>query len=251
MTIVQQLLRSSLTACIVLAFFGCNNNGQATASDAAKSDTLKADTAKVDSPKPAAVAAPAMALPFDVAEVNETLKDFASWKPIYDSTEPVRKNAGLDKIVLSQVIDKPNMVQAVYKITDVKKVTDFFAKPDVKALIAKAGVIGKPDVSVFHVIRFNPDSKEKQWVEVTHKVKNFDAWLKVYDGEGKDKRLGEGMVDVAMARGIPDSNLVHLVFDIKDMAKAKAAIASDDKKKIMMSAGVVGAPKIVFYKEVD
>jgi len=31
------------------------------------------------------------------------------------------------------------------------------------------------------------------------------------------------------------------------MAKAKAAIFSDEKKKIMMSAGVVGAPKIEFY----
>jgi len=59
------------------------------------------------------------------------------------------------------------------------------------------------------------------------------------------------MVDVVMARGILDSNLVHLVFDIKDMAKAKAAIMSEDKKKLMMSAGVIGAPKIVFYKQVD
>lgn len=251
MTIVQQLLRSSLVACFALACFGCNNNESSTASSAATTDTLKADSAKMDSAKPAAMATPAMTVPFDVAEVNETLKDFASWKPAYDSGDAFRKAAGLDKIVLAQEIDKPNMVQAVYKITEAKQVTDFFAKADTKARIAKAGVMGKPELVLLHVIRFNSDSKEKQWVEVSHKVKNFDAWVKVYDSEGKDKRLAEGMVDVVMARGILDSNLVHLVFDIKDMAKAKAAIMSEDKKKLMMSAGVIGAPKIVFYKQVD
>ena len=163
----------------------------------------------------------------------------------------MRTAAGLEKLVLAQVIDKPNMVQAVYKITDGKKITDFFAKPDVKAIIQKAGVIGKSDIGLLHVIRFNPDSKEKQWAEITHNVKNFDAWLKAYDSEGKGKRMEQGMVDVALARGMLDSNMIHIVFDIKDMAKAKAAIASDEKKKLMMSAGVTGAAKIVYYNQVE
>lgn len=249
MTIVQQVLRSSLAAFLAIACFGCNNNAPTTA---ATTDTMKTDAMKVDSAKPAAAAAmPVLAAPFDIAEVNETVKDYATWKPGYDTTASVRTAAGLDKLVLAQVIDKPNMVQAVYKITDGKKVTDFFAKPEVKAIIQKAGVIGKSDIFLLHVIRFNPDSKEKQWVEITHKVKNFDAWLKVYDEEGKEKRMAEGMVDVVLARGTLDSNIVHIVFDIKDMARAKAAIASEEKKKLMMSAGVIGIPKIVYYKEAE
>jgi len=41
--------------------------------------------------------------------------------------------------------------------------------------------------------------------------------------------------------------MVHLAFEVTDMAKAKAAIMSDDKKKLMMSAGVIGKPDIHFY----
>jgi hypothetical protein len=97
----------------------------------------------------------------------------------------------------------------------------------------------------------NPDSKEKQWVVVTHKVKDFAAWLKVYDSEGVAARAAEGLVDVAISRDASDSNNVQIVFDIKDMAKAKAAIGSEAKKKLMMSAGVVGAPKIEYYTSAD
>ncbi len=85
---------------------------------------------------------------------------------------------------------------------------------------------------------------------VTHKVKDFDAWLKVYDGEGKATRASQGMVDRVLARGIDDPNIVHIVFAVTDMAKAKAAISSEAKKKLMTSAGVEGPPTIEFYKQV-
>ena len=83
---------------------------------------------------------------------------------------------------------------------------------------------------------------------VVHHVKDFDAWLKVYDGEGKAKRMEEGFMDRGMARGVDDPNMVCLVFALMDMAKAKAAITSDAKKKLMTDAGVDSPPQIFFYK---
>ncbi len=77
------------------------------------------------------------------------------------------------------------------------------------------------------------------------------CWLKVFDQEGTESRAGQGLIDVVLARGIADSNVVFLVFNIKDMAKAKASIFSEEKKKLMMSAGVEGTPKIEFYKEAE
>jgi hypothetical protein len=115
----------------------------------------------------------------------------------------------------------------------------------------KAGVNSKPSTVFYRVIRFDQTQNEKQWVLVTHKVKDFDAWVKVFDTEGTAKRAEEGLYDVVLARGIDDPNLVHLVFDIKDMAKAKASILSEEKKKLMMSAGVEGTPKIEFYSTAD
>ena len=91
------------------------------------------------------------------------------------------------------------------------------------------------------------DTKDR--VMVTHRVKDFDAWVKVYDGEGKPTRASEGMVDRVLARGIDDPNIVHIVFAVTDMAKAKAAITSEAKKNLMMSAGVEGAPTIEFFEQ--
>jgi hypothetical protein len=253
-TIKQSFFCLLLAGSFAIAFAACNN---AATTIAATTDSTKTDSTKMDSTKTkadttkAAAAMPAPVVPFDVAEQRETLKDFAAWKPKYDSNVALRKAAGLELLVLAQEMDKPNSIMMAYKTDDMQKAKDFYSAPATKERMMKAGVIGKPDFAYLHVIRFNPNSHEKQWVEITHKVKNFAAWLKVYDDEGKDKRMSEGMVDVAMGRRVSDSNMVHLVFDITDMAKAKAALASPDKKKLMMSAGVMGVPKVMFFKSVE
>jgi hypothetical protein len=155
----------------------------------------------------------------------------------------------MEDLLVSSDTNNNNDIKIVFKVSDIQKAKDFAANPKLKAAMEKGGVISKPAIEFFHVIRFNPDSKEKQWVEVTHKVKDFEAWLKVFDGEGTAGRASQGLIDVVLARGITDSNMVQMIFDIKDMAKAKASVTSEKKKKLMMGAGVIGTPKIVFYKE--
>ncbi|MEO7047063.1 MAG: hypothetical protein ABI091_17300 [Ferruginibacter sp.] len=227
---------------VATAITSCNGNAAKT--DETTKDTLVTNTTTaMVTPS----ATPEVVVPFDVIEVRHTIKDYATWKPIFEADSANRAAAGLQAIALGRIIDKPNDILIVMKTTDIQKAKDFSTNPVLKATMDKAGVISKPTTQLWHIIRFNPDSKEKQWVEVTHKVKDFDAWLKVYDAEGKDKRMSEGMVDVALGRGIDDSNMVKIVFDITDMAKAKAAIASDEKKKLMQSAGVIGIPDIKYY----
>jgi hypothetical protein len=55
------------------------------------------------------------------------------------------------------------------------------------------------------------------------------------------------MVDIALARELDDPNMLHIVFYVTDMAKAKAGIASEDKKKLMMGAGVDSPPMFAFF----
>jgi hypothetical protein len=45
--------------------------------------------------------------------------------------------------------------------------------------------------------------------------------------------------------------MVALLFAITDMKKAKTNITSEAKKKLMMDAGVEGAPEMFFYKITD
>jgi hypothetical protein len=206
-----------------------------------------------DMPAIGAAPPPAVFEPFDVMEVSHTVKDYAAWRPAFDSDSVARNEGALEFLAMGRNMDNANDVLIVLKVSDVQKAKNFAGSPALKNVMEKAGVISKPDIKLFRVIRFEPDAKEKQWVTVTHRVKNFDAWLKVFDGEGKAARAEQGLLDVALCQGIDDPNIVHLVFDIQqaNLAKAKAAITSEEKKRLMKTAGVDGAPKIRFYNSAE
>jgi hypothetical protein len=240
-------LKHLLAASISVLLFSCNNEAEKKEDAATTADSAVAKTPTAETPAPAAFT------PFDVMQISHTVKDYAKWRPAFDLDSTARKAAGMEDFAVARNADKPNEIMIVLKASNVQKAKDFAADPRLKDVMEKAGVTSKPDIGLLHIIRFNPDGKEKQWVEVSHKVKEFDAWLKVFDGEGTAARAEQGLQDVVLARGIDDPNLVHLVFDIKqtDMAKAKAAIISEEKKKLMLSAGVEGKPIIKFYTAIE
>ncbi len=189
--------------------------------------------------------------PFDVAEITHTVKDYVKWRPFFDADSVNRKANGLEDIVVGRNMNNPNKILIALKVADTAKAMAFAGDPKLKEAMDKAGVISKPEFNLYHVIRYNPDSKEKQWVLVTHKVKDFDAWLKVFDAEGPATRATYGLTDVVLARGLNDSNMVHIVFDITDLAKAKARIKDPALKKLMTDAGVISAPQIEFYNSAE
>jgi quinol monooxygenase YgiN len=231
---------------MMLSFAACNNGEEKTnSSSSTDSTSLKADTVA------AVPEAPKLAAPFDVVEITHRVKDYDKWRPGFNSDSTARKANGLGELAVCRSIDNPNNVLVALKVSDMEKAKAFAADPRLKDVMEKNGVISKPTMNYFHVIRFKPDSNEKQLVLVTHKVKDFAAWLKVFDGEGSSTRASNGLVDVALSRGIADSNLVHLVFDIKDMAKAKARMKDPALKKLMTDGGVIGTPKFEFYNIAD
>ncbi|HEY5408032.1 MAG TPA: hypothetical protein VIJ92_13140 [Ginsengibacter sp.] len=243
---MKLFLKPILVLGISMAFFACNS-GSENKDDASAmpADSSSASTATTTTPAPAAFT------PFDVAEITHTVKDYAKWRPAFNADSVNRKANGLEDIVVGRNMDDPNKILIALKVSDTAKAMAFAADPKLKEAMDKAGVISKPVFELFHVIRYNPDSKEKQWVTVTHKVKDFDTWLKVFDAEGTATRATYGLIDVVLARGIQDSNLVHIVFDVKDMAKAKARINDPALKKSMTDGGVISVPKIEFYNSTE
>lgn len=246
MTTIKRSFIPLLAAGLAVALFSCNNSPET------KETTEKAaDTAATVKAEPAPAPAPAAFQPFDIVEINHSVKDYAKWKVAFDQDSVARKASGLEFIVIGKNGTNANNLMIVLSAADVQKAKAFAADPRLKEVMDKNGVISKPAIAYFHVIRFNPDSKEKNWVLITHKVKDFDAWVKAYDAEGAATRASNGLVDVALARGVDDPNTVHIVFDITDMAKAKARINSPELKKIMTDAGVEGKPTIEFYTTVE
>lgn len=187
---------------------------------------------------------------FDVVEINHTVKDYAVWRKAFDADSTIQKANGLSLVVVGRGLDNPNNLSVVLTVADVQKAKTFIADPRLKDVMEKNGVISKPDIAFYKVVRFTPSAAPDQpWVAITVPVKDFDTWLKVFDAEGLDARKSQGSTDVAITHGIDDPNLVHLIFDINDMAKFNAAMASDAKRKVIMDSGVTGPPKVEFYKE--
>jgi hypothetical protein len=195
----------------------------------------------------AAAVLPAAPETFTILEITFIVQDYAKWKPGFDNDSTARKANGLSLVALGRGDDNPNKINIVFGVSDLQKAKDFMADPRLKALMAKNGVVSAPEVYFYQVVRFNPDAKGKQWLTIKHHVKDFDTWAKVFDSETPATRAAQGMVDIALARELDDPNMLHIVFYVTDMAKAKAGIASEDKKKLMMGAGVDSPPMFAFF----
>lgn len=227
---------------ISLGIASCNNGSEKKATAETK------DTATSNSNEPANTGP---TLPMDVITIYHTVKDYNQWRPGFDADSVARNASGLSFVAVEKSADKPNNVKIVLAPSDMVKAKAFIADPRLKNVMDKLGVISKPVINFWSIIRFNVEKRIPggALIELTLKVKDFDAWVKVFDGEGPARRAADGWEDIVMGRGKDDPNMVHLVFGVTDMAKLKVRLADPALKKLMEEAGVVGAPTITFYND--
>ena len=227
---------------ISLGIASCNNGSEKTAAAETK------DTATTSATTPIKTGP---TLPMDVVTIYHTVKDYNQWRPGFDADSVARLASGLSFIAVERSADKPNDVKIVLAPSDMAKAKAFIADPRLKDVMGKLGVISKPVVNFWSIIRYNTENQKTGGprLEIVHKVKDFDAWVKVFDNEGTATRAANGMNDLALGRAVDDPNLVHIVFDVSNMAKAKARLADPALKKLMEDAGVVGVPTITFYND--
>jgi len=236
------LLTPLMAACIAMSLFSCNSGGKET------EEKKVTDSSTTTTTTTTTVSAPAFQ-PFNLLVVKHKVANFTKWDAVYESKDSLRNAYGITKFHLGRGMDDSNTVVVIDKISDVQKAKDFGASPALKAAMKESGVVGPPTVSFINIIRSDSAAPgQNDRVMVMHKVKDFDAWLKVFDGEGKATRAGYGLQDRALGRSLEDSNMVFIVFTITDMAKAKARMNSPELKKLMTDAGVVGPPQMFMYK---
>jgi len=80
---------------------------------------------------------------------------------------------------------------------------------------------------------------------IRHRVQDFAKWKAEYDGH-RSVRVSAGLKDLDLWHNVDDAKEVFLLFEVADVAKAKAFVTSADLKQTMTRAGVVGAPDISF-----
>ncbi|HNS13580.1 MAG TPA: hypothetical protein PKM97_13280 [Bacteroidia bacterium] len=180
--------------------------------------------------------------------VRFQVPDFNKFYSVYDTHDSLRAASGISRYLLALEMEDTTKVIIAEKIESIERAKEFGNSEVLKAAMQELGFSGPPSFEFINVIR-NDDSPLdiKTRVMVKHRVKDFDAWLKVYDDEGMKARAENGMIDRGLARGAEDPNMVYIIFAISDMDKAMARSSSPELKATMLSAGVEGEPEIVMY----
>lgn len=82
---------------------------------------------------------------------------------------------------------------------------------------------------------------------VRHKVRNFSEWNRGYKAH-LPKRVAAGLNEKHLLRSADDPNEVIILFEAKDIKRAKAFAGSADLKETMQKLGVIDKPDIYFLK---
>ncbi len=78
---------------------------------------------------------------------------------------------------------------------------------------------------------------------VRHKVSDFSKWKSAYDAHSPARREA-GLKEEHLLRNMDNPNEVFLLFEVKDVEKAKEFGASANLREAMQDAGVVDKPDL-------
>lgn len=83
------------------------------------------------------------------------------------------------------------------------------------------------------------------YILVHHTVSDFTKWKAGYDSH-LPARTEAGVKEVKVLQGNDNPNEVVALFEVEDVAKAKAFISSDELRTAMREFGVVSTPEFTF-----
>lgn len=82
--------------------------------------------------------------------IRHEVRDFADWKAAFDGHEDARSKAGVVGYAVSRSVRNPDVVVVYLQAAALEALRAFAAAPDLKAVMAAAGVVGEPDLSFVH-----------------------------------------------------------------------------------------------------
>jgi quinol monooxygenase YgiN len=77
--------------------------------------------------------------------VSHKVSDYNAWRAVFDQLEPIRKAAGELEHEVATSIEDPNYVYVINEWANLDSAKAWFSKPELKAGMQKAGVIGAPN----------------------------------------------------------------------------------------------------------
>jgi Zn-dependent oligopeptidase len=84
---------------------------------------------------------------------------------------------------------------------------------------------------------------------IRHAVSDYKAWRKIYD-DFAPLQKAKGVTGQAVYQLADNPNDITVTHDFATVEAAQAFVKSDELKKTMQNAGVIGAPEIWFTNKV-
>ena len=188
--------------------------------------------------------------PYLMMIAEHPIPSFDLWLPVFNAHDADRKAKGLTVLRVGRRMEDTNTVLIRMKADDIDMAKEF--ANTLKADLRDAGRTVDPKFYYFNVLRDDSSYTDiNERALVSYHVKDFDAWLKMYDEKGKATREKHGLIDRGLGRGVEDPSTVYILFAVSDMRKARARLASSELRKILRNAGVDGKMNVSYYKVVQ
>lgn len=86
-------------------------------------------------------------------QLKHRVSDFGKWKTFFDSDYASRKDYGIEVKKLFRSISDPNEVHILFSAPSEENVRRMTERPELKELMAEAGVISEPEIRLFNLVQ--------------------------------------------------------------------------------------------------
>ena len=83
-----------------------------------------------------------------LAVISHPVKDYAAWRAIYESAEPIRQKAGVTAAEVFRDPKDPNAIVIIHRFPSVAAMQAFLGDPALKSAMATGGVLAPPTAVV-------------------------------------------------------------------------------------------------------
>ena len=82
--------------------------------------------------------------------IHHKVADYAKWMAAFESHKSMQEAAGLTNPHIYQSVSNPNEITVTLDMADAEKAKAFVTSKDLKETMKKAGVKGKPEISLLN-----------------------------------------------------------------------------------------------------
>jgi quinol monooxygenase YgiN len=179
--------------------------------------------------------------------VHHFVRDFDTWKPVFDEHEGVRRGHGAIEHRVYQDPGNPNRVVVHCDFESADAARGFGADPSLADAMARGGVEGEPTPGLAERTERKQyrDGAAGVTLVVHHRVRDFGSWKPVFD-EHEAVRRQHGEIEHRLFQMVGDPESVVIHNDFESEADARGFMEDPSLPEAMERAGVEGKPGLGF-----